>query len=54
MLSPYRTRTSASPCAGAVGPARVLSREAISSDIQAGGAAPRPTSTRLPTTFRTM
>ena len=54
MPAPYSTRTSASPWAGAVGPARVLSREAISSDIQTGGAAPRPTSTKLPTTFRTI
>ncbi len=44
----YRTRTRASPWAGAVGPARFRSRPSTTSPIHAGGRAPRPTSTRLP------
>src|SRR5229473_537483 len=50
----YNTRTRKRPSGGAVGPARVRSRPSRSSAIQPGGRAPRPTSTRLPTMFRTM
>ena len=50
----YITRSSVRPWAGAVGPPRVRSRESSTSPSQAGGRAPRATSTALPTTLRTM
>src|SRR6266581_3155827 len=52
--SPYSTLSRTSPWGGAVGPDRVRSRPARSSDIHEGVRAPRPTSTRLPTMLRTM
>src|SRR5207244_11487991 len=50
----YRIATRVRPCAGAVAPARVRSRPAISSPRLLSLLSPRPTSASLPTLFRTM